>query len=99
MAFGINRRELISWKNEVEKGNIAFLTHYWLDDRFPGCYTVTKVGCNDLEKLIEWGKGYGLKSNWIDRNESFPHYDLFGDTQKEILKYEQKWDHIAKFDL
>ncbi len=32
------------------------LTHYWQDERFPGCYTVTKVGCNDLEKLVTWGK-------------------------------------------
>lgn len=99
MAFGINRGELKSWKLEVEKGHIAFLTHYWVDDRFPGCYTVTKVGCNNLEKLIQWGKGYGLQPNWIDRNESYPHYDLFGEKQKEILTCEQKWDQITKFGL
>src|SRR5699024_12089188 len=56
LAFGIKRNELLKWKNMVKHGKIAFLTHYWQDDRFPGCYTVTKVGCNDLKKLIAWAK-------------------------------------------
>lgn len=63
MAFGIKRVDVVAWKQEIDQGQIAFLTHYWLDDRFPGCKTVTKVGCNDLERLAEWGKKYGLKKN------------------------------------
>jgi hypothetical protein len=89
MAFGINRQELKEWKEKIESGEIAFLTHYWLDDRFPGSKTVTKVGCNDIQKLVEWGKQYGLKPEWIDkRKENYPHYDLFGEIQKEILENE-----------
>ena len=61
MAFGINRQELRVWKQKVSSGEIAFLTHYWIDERFPGSYTVTKVGCSHLEKLIAWGKRYNLK--------------------------------------
>ncbi|MCY8098432.1 hypothetical protein MOB81_20475, partial [Bacillus atrophaeus] len=33
MAFGIHRGELNRWKEAVKSGEIAFLTHYWLDDR------------------------------------------------------------------
>lgn len=39
MAFGINREELTRWKKAVSAGEIAFLTHYWLDPRFPGIWT------------------------------------------------------------
>lgn len=53
MAFGINRKELQLWKKKITSGEVAFLTHYWLDERFPGYKTVTKVGCGDLEKLKE----------------------------------------------
>lgn len=56
MAFGITRGELNEWKRQVKNGQIAFLTHYWIDKRFPGCKTVTKVGCSDISVLIEWGK-------------------------------------------
>lgn len=48
MAFGTNRTELSAWKRAVRAGEIAFLTHYWLDDRFPGCKTVTKVAVRML---------------------------------------------------
>ena len=99
MAFGIKREELINWKEQVMKGEIAFLTHYWQDDRFPGCYTVTKVGCSDINKLINWGKHYNLREEWVDLKESFPHFDLFGDKQKEVLMNEDKWSHIYKFKL
>ena len=75
------------------------LTHYWLDDRFPGCKTVTKVGCSNLDKLIAWGKRYDLKKEWIHLDPDYPHFDLFGDTQKKILVAEDKWDHIEKFRL
>jgi hypothetical protein len=95
MAFGINREELRRWKEEVSRGDIAFLTHFWLDDRFPGCKTVTKVGCCDLEKLAAWGAKHGLKPEWIDRRKaSLPHYDLFGERRDEILRKEGKEHHI-----
>jgi len=99
MAFGLKRNELLAWKKNVENGKIDFLTHYWLDDRFPGCNTVTKVGCNDIEKLISWGKSYGLREEWIHRDEQYPHFDLFGEQQKKILEQENKWDQIEKFKL
>ncbi|WP_318502611.1 hypothetical protein [Bacillus sp. T3] len=86
MAFGIKRKELLEWKQKVSEGKIAFITHYWIDDRFPECKTVTKVGCSDLDKLISWGKQYGLRPEWIDgRNIQYPHFDLLGEKQKEIL--------------
>ncbi|RSD26042.1 hypothetical protein [Mesobacillus subterraneus] len=89
MAFGIKRHELKEWKAQIERGEIAFLTHYWIDDRFPGCSTVTKVGCRDLVKLAEWGSKYGLKPEWIDkRRQDYPHYDLFGEKQAEVLELE-----------
>lgn len=63
MAFGIRKEDLRAWKKAIEDGEIAFLTHYWLDDRFPGCKTVTKVGCRDIQRLAQWGKTYGLKKS------------------------------------
>lgn len=99
MAFGINRNELNAWKKEVGSGKISFLTHYWMDKRFPGCYTVTKVGCNDIQKLIEWGKTHNLQDQWIHRDPDYPHFDLFGDKQKRILADEGKWNQIEKFQL
>ncbi|HLS09984.1 hypothetical protein [Lentibacillus sp.] len=99
MAFGIDRHELKRWKTEVERGRISFLTHYWLDDRFPGCHTVTKVGCNDLEKLAAWGRSHGLKPAWIDLNRDYPHFDLFGEKQANILRKEKQWDQINRFKL
>ena len=89
MAFGIKRADVEKWKQKIDDGQIAFLTHYWLDDRFPGCKTVTKVGCSDLTKLIEWGMQYGLKEEWIHhRKDGYSHFDLLGDTQKRILQKE-----------
>lgn len=89
LAFGITRKELQEWKEKIDKGEIAFLTHYWIDDRFPDSKTVTKVGCNDLQKLTEWGSKYGLKPEWIDkRKDGYPHFDLIGAKQEEILKKE-----------
>ncbi|MFD6442383.1 hypothetical protein ACFWDG_21950 [Peribacillus sp. NPDC060186] len=89
MAFGIKRVDVVAWKQQIDQGQIAFLTHYWLDDRFPGCKTVTKVGCKDLERLAEWGKKYGLKKEWIHhRKDGYSHFDLLGARQKEILKAE-----------
>lgn len=95
MAFGINRQQLLEWKKHVMEGEISFLTHYWLDDRFPEYKTVTKVGCSDLNKLISWGKQYGLKPEWIDRRKvDFPHFDLIGEKQIEILTKEGRKDLI-----
>ena len=99
MAFGVKRKELKEWKSKVEKGEISFLTHYWIDDRFPGCNTVTKVGCSDLDKLAAWGEQYGLLSKWIHRDPKFPHFDLFGSRQKEILIKEKHWEQIERFHL
>lgn len=99
MAFGINREELNKWKHEVKSGKIAFLTHYWIHPRFPQFKTVTKVGCNDLNKLITWGKKYGLKEEWIDHRPLFPHFDLIGIKQVEILYEEGLAEHVEKFKL
>lgn len=99
MAFGINRTELAQWKQAVKREEIAFLTHYWHDKRFPNCFTVTKVGCADLNKLVNWGQQYKLPPQWIDRHDKYPHFDLFGNKQMEILLKEGKNSHITRFKL
>lgn len=99
MAFGITRIELNAWKEAVARGEIAFLTHYWYDPRFPQCHTVTKVGCADLDKLKLWCTDRGLNPEYIHHRETFPHYDLIGSKQKEILLREQLWDHLQRFKL
>ncbi|WP_033828949.1 hypothetical protein [Bacillus andreraoultii] len=89
MAFGITREQVDAWKQKIDQGEIAFLTHYWYDERFPNAKTVTKVGCKDLNKLIQWGKRYGLKKEWIHhRNEGYSHFDLLGEYEQRILKEE-----------
>lgn len=97
MAFGIRRHELIAWQQTVRQGKIAFLTHYWIDDRFPGCRTVTKAGCADLEKLIAWGEQYNLQPEWIDHHALYPHFDLFGDHEKRILQNEGMIAQLDRF--
>ncbi|CDQ19621.1 hypothetical protein SAMN05192559_104154 [Halobacillus karajensis] len=99
MAFGVKREELRNWKSKVKNGEIAILTHYWLDERFPDCDTVTKVGCNNMKKLKEWGEGYGLAPEWIHKDPQYPHFDLFGDRQVRILRKEQCWEQIDRFRL
>lgn len=99
MAFGVKRDELIAWKESVENGKISFLTHYWQDERFPGCNTVTKVGCSDIDRLAEWGKQYQLLPQWIHRDERYPHFDLFGEKQREILLAERKEEQLSRFSL
>lgn len=99
MAFGIDRDELKQWKLAVRSGEMAFLTHYWLDDRFPGCKTVTKAGCANVERLKEWGKTYGLKPEWIDYKPGFPHYDLFGKVELQVLLDEGLVEQINRFNL
>lgn len=98
MAFGIERKELVQWKRDVLSGKIAFLTHYWQDERFPDAYTVTKVGCIHIDKLAHWGKQYGLKREWIHFHR-YPHFDLFSDVQLRVLKQEGLEDHIKRFRL
>lgn len=86
MAFGITRKELKQWQEQVARGEIAFLTHYWQDHRFKDATSVTKVGSNDLNKLKQWGAQYGLHPDWIDHKDDYPHFDLFPPFQKEILE-------------
>ncbi|WP_141334127.1 hypothetical protein [Paenibacillus sp. tmac-D7] len=99
MAFGIKREELTAWKEAVTRGEIAYLTHYWLDPRFPGITSVTKVGCADLERLKAWCRGHGLNPAYIHNRPPYPHYDLIGPKQKEILRRERLWDHLERFKL
>jgi hypothetical protein len=99
MAFGIRKTELDLWKYEVSEGNIAFLTHYWLHPRFHQITTVTKAGCADLEKLANWGKKYGLSKEWIHNRKHYPHFDLIGEKQLDILVAENLDDHITRFQL
>ncbi|KML40840.1 hypothetical protein [Cytobacillus firmus] len=99
MAFGLRRKDLQEWKRKIDRGEIAFLTHYWLDERFPGCKTVTKVGCSDLKKLIDWGELHGLKPEWIDyRTDGYSHFDLIGARQKEILKKEKLLEQLEQLE-
>ena len=99
MAFGITRKEMREWKASVLRGEIAFLTHYWLDDRFPGVRTVTKVGCSDLDKLAAWCRENGLNPAYIHKREEYPHFDLLGWKQAEILQNEGKYDHLERFGI
>lgn len=99
MAFGINKNELKKWKKQVKDNQISFLTHFWLDERFPKCDTVTKVGCANISTLAKWGEQYGLKKQWIHNRDQYPHYDLFGNIQKQILIKEQKITHLERFSI
>jgi len=99
MAFGINREELNRWKEAVSRGEIAFLTHYWHDPRFPDIRTVTKVGCSDVELLSAWCAGHGLNPRYIHKRPPFPHFDLLGQRQVDILRREKQWEHLRRFRL
>ena len=99
MAFGINRKELEAWKKQIEEGQIAFLTHFWLHPRFPNITTVTKVGCSDLDRLLTWGKTHDLQPEWLHHRSSYPHFDLIGNKQKEILSSEGLQAHIERFKI
>ncbi|MFC4099492.1 hypothetical protein [Paenibacillus xanthanilyticus] len=99
MALGITRQQLNAWKEAVLRGEIAFLTHYWTDERFPGMRTVTKAGCADLERLSAWCRQHGLNPAYIHRRDRYPHFDLFGPKQKEILLREGLSSHIERFRL
>lgn len=99
MAFGINREELNRWKRSVANGQIAFLTHYWHDPRFPQFRTVTKVGCADLRRLAAWCRSHGLDPRHIHHRPPYPHFDLIGPRQAEILMRERLWSHLDRFRL
>jgi hypothetical protein len=99
VAFGITREELEKWKEAVSRGEIAFLTHFWIDPRFPDITTVTKVGCANLEVLSEWCAANGLNPKYIHNRPPFPHFDLIGPKQKEILKKENMWEQLKRFRL
>lgn len=100
MAFGINRHHLKEWKRAIDRGEIAFLTHYWLDDRFPNSRSVTKVGAKNLEKLAQWGEQYNLKKQWIHvRKDGYSHFDLLGENQVLILEKEGLDDHLIRFQI
>ncbi|MEC0091486.1 hypothetical protein [Paenibacillus macquariensis] len=99
MAFGINREELSQWKAAVNRGEIAYLTHYWIDPRFPNINTVTKVGCTDLERLSEWCIANELPPKYIHHRTMFPHFDLIGPKQRDILIQEQLWSHLERFGM
>ncbi|GAE35736.1 hypothetical protein [Halalkalibacter akibai] len=94
MAFGLTRLKLDEWKTKADNGEIAFLTHYWIDERFPECTTVTKVACADLNKLIQWGEQYGLRPEWIHTRDQYPHFDLLGERQIDVLTKEGKLDQL-----
>ncbi|PYE52316.1 hypothetical protein HUB98_27395 [Paenibacillus barcinonensis] len=99
MAFGIKRQELAAWKEQVARGEIAYLTHYWIDPRFPGITSVTKVGCADLHRLEQWCREHDLNPRYIHRRQPFPHFDLMGSRQKEILTQEGLNEHVSRFHL
>ncbi|MBU9712368.1 hypothetical protein [Evansella tamaricis] len=98
MAFGITKHDLKEWKQAVRRGELAFLTHYWIDDRFPHCKTVTKVGCSNKERLFLWGEKYGLRREWVHDRERYPHFDLLGERQREILKQEGQYEQLLKLE-
>lgn len=99
MAFGITKEELAQWKAKVDRGEIAYLTHYWLDARFPDIKTVTKVGCSDLDRLSRWCIKYGLSPRYIHARRSYPHFDLLGPRQYEILQEEGQFEQLERFRL
>ncbi|MDI4645276.1 hypothetical protein [Cohnella hashimotonis] len=99
MAFGVKREELEAWKRKVAEGEIAFLTHYWFEPRFPGVKTITKVGCADLRKLADWCTRHGLNPAYIHERRPFPHFDLIGDKQPEILRLEGQWEQLERFGM
>nr|WP_245247385.1 MULTISPECIES: hypothetical protein [unclassified Paenibacillus] len=90
---------MTQWKEAVTRGEIAFITHFWLEPRFPGINTVTKVGCTNLERLSEWCATNGLDPRYIHNRDPFPHFDLIGSKQIEILQKERLWDQLERFRL
>jgi hypothetical protein len=99
MAFGISRKELTDWKDAVARGELSFLTHFWYDVRFPNSTSVTKVGCANMERLRLWCINNHLNPKYIHNRATFPHFDLFGPKQREILQSEGQWEHLKRFNI
>lgn len=99
MAYGISRDELNQWKQQAEAGDIALLTHKWVDPRFPEYRTVTKAGCADRRRLESWGRRYGLRPEWIHGQGPHQHFDLLGPRQVEILRAEGLEEQVMRFGL
>ncbi|SMF82391.1 hypothetical protein SAMN05661091_2174 [Paenibacillus uliginis N3/975] len=99
MAFGISKQELKEWKTAVSRGEIAYLTHYWYDSRFPEYKTVTKVGCSDLVRLRQWCMEHDLDPIYIHNRMPYPHFDLIGPKQAEILRKASLDSHVRRFNL
>jgi hypothetical protein len=99
VAFGINRAELNEWKDKVARGETAFLTHYWYDPRFPDFRTVTKVGNSNVDRLTEWCIANGLNPKYIHNRPPFPHFDLMGHKQIEILINKNLQHHLDRFKI
>ncbi|MFC0188765.1 hypothetical protein ACFFJY_10740 [Fictibacillus aquaticus] len=97
MAFGLTRKDLEEWKEKALCGEIAFLTHFWHDPRFPQFRSVTKAACCDVEKLKTWGGRHGLRPEYIHYRSDFPHFDLMGEKQLEIMKKENRLHEISRF--
>jgi hypothetical protein len=99
LAFGIKRDELNAWKEAVTREETSYLTHYWFDPRFPDYRTVTKVGNANLEKLTQWCIQNGVNPRYIHNRPPFPHFDLIGPKQIEILLQANLQNHIDRFNL
>ncbi|WP_028610337.1 hypothetical protein [Paenibacillus harenae] len=99
MAFGIKRAEMELWKQAVARGDIAYLTHYWIDPRFPGMRTVTKVGCADLDKLSRWCVDNGLNPRYIHARSEYPHFDLLGSKQRDVLLQANQMEQLRRFGM
>ncbi|WP_096188963.1 hypothetical protein [Evansella halocellulosilytica] len=97
MAFGITKEELEAWKQKAKMGQISMITHYWYDPRFPQYKTVTKVACANRKKLMDWGKKYGLKPEWIHERNEYPHFDLIGENEQHILYKEGLAHQLERF--
>jgi hypothetical protein len=97
VAFGLKREELEMWKKRVKRGEIAFITHYWIDERFPGINTVTKVGCANIERLLQWGEQYRIPARALHKRPDYPHFDLLGERQIEILTKENLLEQLERF--
>ncbi len=53
-----------------------------------------------LEELVAWGREHGLRSDWIDRKHTLPHFDLHGWSlelggpgvgRRELVRDIRKW--------
>ncbi|MFA9559596.1 hypothetical protein ACERII_19990 [Evansella sp. AB-rgal1] len=96
MAFGLKKSDIEKWKKRANEGEVAFITHFWFDERFPQYRTVTKAACANKDTLIQWGQKYNLKPEWIHDRKDFPHFDLLGDRQRDILKKENQYEQLEK---